>query len=86
LWDGPAFRHGIISGSSILAVNGRKFSLDILKDRIAATASGDALRLTIEAGRRVSEIAFDYAGGLRFAHLAAIADGPRRLDQILSPR
>jgi predicted metalloprotease with PDZ domain len=85
LWDGPAFDLGIISGSSILAVNGRKFSLDILKQAIADTGSGQALRLTVESGRWIRELTFDYDGGLRFPHLERIDGTPARLDRILAP-
>jgi predicted metalloprotease with PDZ domain len=85
LWDGPAFTLGIISGSSILAVNGRKFSIEILKQAIAETLSGQKLRLIVESGRWIRELTFDYDGGLRFPHLERIDGTPARLDQLLAP-
>jgi predicted metalloprotease with PDZ domain len=86
LWEGPAFAQEIISGASILAVNGRKFSLDVLKEATASTASRDPLRLMIESSKKVSEVALEYDGGLRFPHLQRLDATPKRLDQILAAR
>jgi predicted metalloprotease with PDZ domain len=35
-WDSPAFRAGIAPGATLVAVEGREFSIDRLKDAIAA--------------------------------------------------
>jgi predicted metalloprotease with PDZ domain len=86
LWDGPAFAQGIISGTSILGVNERKFSIPVLKEAVAATSRGEALQLVVESSRKVRTITFDYDGGLRFPVLERIAGTPARIDQILTPR
>jgi hypothetical protein len=74
------------SGSSILGVNGRAFSLDVLKDAITATSAGPALSLAIKSGQRVREVTFDYGRGARYPHLQRNDHRPPRLDSILAPR
>ncbi len=86
LWDGPAFEQAITSGASMIAVNGRAFSPDVLKECIAATTSGERCRLLIRTGTDVREVTLDYDKGLRFPHLQRLRDMPGRLDQILQPR
>ena len=36
MWDGPAFKAGVITGQTITAVNGQAFSGDVLKDAVRA--------------------------------------------------
>jgi predicted metalloprotease with PDZ domain len=86
LWDGPAFDQGLISGASIIGVNGRQFSPEALKQAIRATASGDRVELVVKSGQSVRDISIDYDGGLRFPHLERIDDALPRLDRILAPR
>lgn len=86
-WGQPAFDAGLLPGDKILEVAGRPYSQEALLSAIAATAAGDAgpLTFTVEGddGRRV--LAMRYEGGLRYAHLAPIADAPPLLDEILRP-
>ncbi|HET7655891.1 MAG TPA: peptidase M61, partial [Luteimonas sp.] len=41
-WDGPAFRAGIGSGATIVAVNGQAYSKSVLEDAIKAARGGNA--------------------------------------------
>jgi predicted metalloprotease with PDZ domain len=85
LWDGPAFRAGLTVGSTLTAVNGVAYSADVLKQAVAATASGQPIELVVKSGKHVRSVALDYAGGLRYPHLERV-DGTRaRLDEIYAP-
>jgi predicted metalloprotease with PDZ domain len=85
LWDGPAFEAGLTVGTSVLAVNGAAYSADVLKQAIAASASGDPIELLVKTGKHVRSVAIAYDGGLRYPHLERI-DGERaRLEEIYAP-
>jgi predicted metalloprotease with PDZ domain len=85
LWDGPAFEAGLTVGTTLLAVNGAAYSADVLKQAIAASASGEPIELLVKAGKHVRSVAIAYDGGLRYPHLERI-DGQRaRLEEIYAP-
>lgn len=85
-WDSPAFRAGITPDMQIEAVNGMKFTLDVLRSAIKdAEKSKDSLKLLIKRGDRFQTIDLDYHNGLRYPRLERIADTPDRLDAILAP-
>lgn len=86
LWDGPAFKAGVAPNGSLLAVNGREFSAERLKDAIAATKDGKPLELLVKNGDEYRTLRIDYAGGLRYPHLERIPGTPDRLGAILAPR
>jgi predicted metalloprotease with PDZ domain len=86
LWDGPAFAQSITAGSVIQAVNDRPFSVDILKDAVAATSAGEPLQLIVKSGNHVRGVRLNYDGGARYPDLERIADVPARLDAILAAR
>ena len=81
----PADRAGVAPGSSLRAVNGRKFSPQLLREAIAATADGRQLRLLVEKEEFFTEYSLDYDGGARYPGLERIPDRPDLLTQILSP-
>jgi predicted metalloprotease with PDZ domain len=87
LWDGPAFKAGIVMGSQIVAVNGVSYDSDELKDAIsAAKTSGAAIQLLIKRGDRYMIVPVSYHGGLRYPHLERIPGTPPLLDDLLGPR
>jgi predicted metalloprotease with PDZ domain len=71
-WDGPAFKAGMVPGMKITAVDGKAFSLDILRQRIQG-ASPAQIRLSVlnEAGE-VEELDIDDHAGLRFPDLSSL--------------
>jgi predicted metalloprotease with PDZ domain len=85
LWEGPAFHAGLTTGSSILAVGGRAFDLEVLSEAIGATSAGQKLELTVKHGQQVRTVVLDYDGGARHPHLERIPGAPARLDDILAP-
>src|SRR3546814_1378333 len=50
LWDGPAFRAGIVNGATIVAVNGEAYSQDLIKEAITAAKGGTA-PIELQIGR-----------------------------------
>jgi len=83
--DSPADFTGISPGSTLRAVNGRKYSPRLLREAIAATADGRQLRLLVEKEEFFTEYGLDYDGGARYPALERIPDRPDLLTQILSP-
>jgi predicted metalloprotease with PDZ domain len=86
-WDSPAFDAGIDLGDEIVAVNGRAFTGDRLKQAVKdAKGSKDPIKLLLKSGDRYREVAIDYHGGLRYPHLVKTATGEAGLDKLLQPR
>jgi predicted metalloprotease with PDZ domain len=86
LWDSAAFNAGITVGSQIVAVNGRNFSGDAIKDGIKAAArNGPAPQLLIHDGDIYKTVTLDWHGGLRYPKLEKVGKGPGTLDALLAP-
>ena len=70
-----------------LAINGRNFDGDGLKDAIKA-AAGRAPRpqLLIHDGDIYRTVKLDWHGGLRYPRLQKVGKGPGTLDALLAPR
>jgi predicted metalloprotease with PDZ domain len=86
-WDGPIFNAGIVVGSEILAVNGKAYTDDVIKDAIKAAKGGkDPIKLIIKSGDRVRDIAVQYNGGPRYPKLEKIGTTDGSLDKLLAPR
>ncbi|HEY2883575.1 MAG TPA: PDZ domain-containing protein [Pirellulales bacterium] len=81
----PADKAGIAPGMKLLAVNGRRLTLERLKQIVAGTKEGGAAaKLTIiaENGDYFQTISLNYSDGLRYPALERIADKPDRLSEI----
>ena len=87
LWDSPAFNVGMTVGSQIVAVNGRTFDADGLKQAIKeAAGNGPAVELLIHDGDVYRTAKLDWHGGLRYPRLEKVGKGPGTLDALLAPR
>jgi predicted metalloprotease with PDZ domain len=84
LWDSPAFNAGLTIGTKLIAVNGRSFDVDQLKDAIKAKKS--PLNLLVKTGDIYRTIDLDYDGGLRYPKLEKTNSGPSSLDALLAPK
>ena len=85
-WDSPPFEAGITVGSTIVAVNGRTFSNDLMKQAItAARGTREPIRLLIKRGETYREVALDYHDGLRYPVLERVGTGASSLDSLLAP-
>src|SRR5262249_26670038 len=87
-WPGaPAYAAGVSNGMKIVAVNGRRFSVDEFKRALAATkTAADPLELIVENGSYFKTVRVDYHGGLRYPHLERVADKADVLATIASAR
>ena len=85
-WNGPAFKAGLVPDLTIVAVNGRDFSTDALKDAVTAAKTSSApIELLVKNVDVYSTVKIDYHEGLRYPHLVR-ADGKDLLDDILKAR
>lgn len=81
-----ADRAGVGPGMKLVAVNGRRFSAERLRQAVAATRQGGKLGLLLENGDYFQTVALDYAGGERYPHLERVPATPDRLADIFRPR
>jgi predicted metalloprotease with PDZ domain len=87
LWDAAAFNAGITVGSEIVAVNGRKFDGDALKQAIKdAAGNGASPELLVHDGDLYRTVKLDWHGGLRYPRLERVGKGGGTLDALLAPR
>jgi len=87
LWDAAAFNAGITVGSEIIAVNGRKFDGDTLKQAIKdAAGNGPSPELLVHDGDLYRTVKLDWHGGLRYPRLEKVGKGEGTLDALLAPR
>jgi predicted metalloprotease with PDZ domain len=85
-WDSPAFRAGITPDMQITAVNGEKYTTDVLKAAIvSAEKSNVPIKFLLKRGDQFQTIDVNYHGGLRYPKLDRVAGTPPRLDDILAP-
>ncbi len=83
----PADLAGMAPGANLIAVNGRKYSKDVLQD--ALKAGGDATRtisLLLQKDEIFSTVDLHYAGHARHPLLERDSAAPDLLTMILSPR
>lgn len=86
-WKGPAFDAGLTGRMTLIAVNGRTFTTDLLREAIVANKDGKhPIELIVKAGDYYRTVRIDYRDGLRYPHLVRIEGTPDRLSQILAPR
>jgi predicted metalloprotease with PDZ domain len=86
LWDSAAFNAGLTVGSQILAVNGRTFKPDALKQAVRNAVSGPAAELLVKDGDLHRTVKLDWHGGLRYPRLEKVGSGRGTLDALLAPR
>ena len=87
LWDSPAFKAGMTTGQQILAVDGRAYDGDDLKDVVTAAAkSGAPVELLLKHGSRYATVRIAYTGGLRYPHLEKTGQGEGSLDKIIAAK
>ena len=85
--DSPAGKAGIGPGMQILAVNGLRYSADVLRNAIKESkgATG-AMIIEFQNDDVVKTVSVDYRGGMREPHLERDANKPDLIAQILAAR
>ncbi len=87
VWDSPAFKAGLTTNTTLVAVNGRTYSADLLKRMITEAASGGAMvELIVRRQDQFRTVTLDYRGGLRYPHFEPIAGRPDGIAVLLAPR
>jgi predicted metalloprotease with PDZ domain len=83
----PAAKAGIGPGMKLIAVNGRQFSSDVLRDALKGGKSGNApLELLIENTEYYKTYKLDYHGGEKYPHLVRDESKPDLLSDILKAK
>lgn len=87
VWDSPAFKAGLAaSATTIVAVNGRAFSGDLLKDAVVKAKDGSGIELLVRTGDRFRTVKIDWRGGLYYPHLEPLSGTTDRLADVLKAR
>jgi predicted metalloprotease with PDZ domain len=85
LWDGPAFKAGLSPGMQIVAVNGKEFSGDAIKDAVTAAAKDKSapIDLLVKNFDEYQTLHLAYHDGLKYPHLERDKSKPDRLSALL---
>lgn len=82
-----AAKAGIGPGMEVVAVNGRRFSPEVLRDAIKASKNGTApVELLVENTEYYKTYKLDYHDGLRYPHLVRNESKPDLLTEILKAK
>jgi predicted metalloprotease with PDZ domain len=83
----PAAKAGIGPGMKLVAVNGRRFSPEILRDAVKAIKNSTvALELLVENTDYYKTYKIDYHGGEQYPHLVRDDSKPDLLTEILKAK
>ncbi|HEY2232429.1 MAG TPA: M61 family peptidase [Candidatus Angelobacter sp.] len=84
--DSAAWKAGIAPGTTLVAVNGRKFNPDILRDALkAGKGNGPNLELLVMNGDYYKTFTLNYHDGEKYAHLVRDESKPDVLSEIIKP-
>ncbi|KAA6458676.1 M61 family metallopeptidase [Acidobacteria bacterium AB60] len=85
-WNGPADKARLAPGEKVLAVNGKVYSPDVLREAIRdAKGNTEPIRLIVQADVFVSNAEIDYHDGERYPMLQRVEGTPAYLDDITRP-
>jgi predicted metalloprotease with PDZ domain len=83
----PAAKAGVVPGSMLVGVNGRRYSARILRNFIRDSKTATApMQLVFTAEDFVNVVNVDYHDGLRYPHLERIASSTDWLTELGKPR
>ena len=86
-WNGPAFKAGVSTGATVVAVNGQDYSSDVLKSAItAAKGNSTPIQLLLKYQGGFRTVPVDYHDGLQYPHLVRVEGTPDYLSEIGAPR
>jgi predicted metalloprotease with PDZ domain len=82
----PAYQTGIMPGMTVVAVNGRKYSADVLHDAVKAAKNNAApIQLLVENSEYYRTYAVNYHDGDRYPHLVRDMSKPDYLGDMIRP-
>ncbi|KRF02145.1 peptidase M61 [Frateuria sp. Soil773] len=84
-WDSPAFKAGLAPSMKIVAVNGRQYSGDAIKDAVTASAKDKnaPVELLVKNFDEYKTLRIDYHDGLKYPHLERDKSKPDHLAELL---
>jgi predicted metalloprotease with PDZ domain len=86
IYDSFAWKAGIAPGTVLAAVNGRKFTPDILRDALKeGKGNGRSLELLVINGDYYKSYTLNYHDGQKYAHLVRDESKPDVLSDIIQP-
>jgi predicted metalloprotease with PDZ domain len=86
-WNGPGFAAGLTGRMTIVAVNGRGYTAELLKEAVSGNRDGSQpIELIVRSGDYFRTVKIDYRDGLRYPHLARIDGTPDRLSAIFAAK
>lgn len=87
IWDGPADKAGLTVGTEIVAVNGKPYSADVIKEAITAAATAkEPIKLMVRKFDAFREVPLDWHGGLRYPRFEKSGTGEGALDRLLTAK
>ena len=85
--DMPAAQAGIGPGMKLVAVNGRRYSAEVLRDALKSAKNGTApIELLVENTDYYKTYKIDYHGGEKYPHLVRDESKPDLLNEILKAK
>ena len=85
-WDGIAAKAGLVPGVTLVAVNGKDYSAQVLKDAVTAAKSGSTpIEFLIKNIDDYATVKVDYHGGLKYPHLVR-GEGKDLIEAIAMPK
>lgn len=87
IWNGPAFKAGVVPGMKVVGINGRVYTPDLLKEAIKnSPQSSSPITLLVVDDDYYRTCAIDYHGGDRYPHLVQEQGKPDYLGELLKPQ
>ncbi len=84
--DSPAWKAGVAPGTTLVAVNGRKYNPDLLRDALKeGKGNGPSLELLVMNGDYFKIFTLNYHDGEKYAHLVRDESKPDVLSEIIQP-
>ena len=87
VWGSPAWKAGLATGSSLVAINGLAYEGDALVEALrVAKRDGQPIELLVRRDDRYRTVRIDYREGPRYPQLERIEGTPDRLGALLKSR
>jgi len=81
----PADKAGLVTGMSILGVNGKSYSVERLEKAVRDAITSGQIKLLVQHGESLQEKTIKYRDGLRYLTLEPIEGKRRWFDEIARP-
>ena len=82
---GPARKAGVTPSTKLIAVNGREFNPNVLREAVKATANKPGVELLVKNGEYYEVHKVEYSGGERYPQLNRLDGTPDLLSQLIQP-